>query len=233
MTAQLDRPFPDRPFEGGLSFYVEYSGTAIDLDNFSLVGTVMDEDQFGGMLQRLLERAFKTSRAVDMESLCVLTGQQVWNLRVDAHVLSDDGNVTDALVLGVLAALMDFRRPDVQVSAEGEVTVFSAYERHPIPLTLHHFPVACTFSICEAAGEGRLVGLLDPCNLEAAVELSSMTLVMNRQGEIIHSNKPGGAAVPFSFILEGILPVAKEAVVKLSDQVAALVANRPVIKITE
>lgn len=190
----------------------------------------MDEEQFGGMLQRLLERAFKSSRAVDLESLCVLTGQQVWNLRVDAHIIADEGNVADALVLGVLAALMDFRRPDVQVSAEGEVTVFSAYERHPLPLTLHHFPISCSFAVCEDS-DGRSVALLDPCSLEALVESSSITLVMNRQGEIIHSSKPGGTGVSFEFILESIVPAAKDAVIRLSDLVASLVSNRPEIKI--
>jgi exosome complex RNA-binding protein Rrp42 (RNase PH superfamily) len=213
-----------------LSFFVEYSGTAIDLDGFSPVGTIMDEEQFGGMLQRLLEKAFKTSRAVDLESLCVLTGQQVWNLRVDAHIIADDGNVADALVLGVLAALMDFRRPDVQVSAEGEVTVFSAYERHPVPLTLHHFPISCSFAICEDS-DGKQIALLDPCNLEALVESSSLHLVMNRQSEIIHSSKPGGAGVSFDFILEAMVPIAKDVVVRLSDQISSLVSCRPDIKI--
>ncbi len=232
MTAELDRPFSDRPFEGGLSFFVEYSGTAIDLDGFSPVGTVMDEEQFGGMLQRLLERSFKSSRAVDLESLCVLTGQQVWHIRVDAHIICDDGNVSDSLVMGVLAALMDFRRPDVQVSAEGAVTVFSAYDRHPLPLTLHHFPIACTFAVCEDT-DGRLVALLDPCSLESLVEASSVLLVMNRQGEIIHCSKPGGTGVSFEFILESIVPIAKEVVIKLSDQMTTLVSTRPIIQVIQ
>ena len=40
---------------------------------------------------------------------------QVWYLRVDIHVLDADGNVTDAVVLSALAALLSFRRPDVSV----------------------------------------------------------------------------------------------------------------------
>lgn len=230
VTASLDRPFPDRPFEGQLGFFVEYSGVAIDLDGFSAVGTLQDEDQFGGMLQRVLERAFKTSRAVDLESLCVLTGQQVWNLRVDAHILSDDGNVMDALVLSVLAALIDFRRPDVQVSAEGEVTVFSAFERHPVPLTLHHFPISVSFSLFN---EPSAMFVLDPVNQERLVQDSQISFIMNRQGEIIHLSKPGGKGVQIDFVLEQVLPVAKETAVKLSDLINSAVASRPSISVTK
>jgi exosome complex RNA-binding protein Rrp42 (RNase PH superfamily) len=39
----------------------------------------------------------------------------VWYLRVDIHVLDADGNLTDAVVLSALAALLSFRRPDVSV----------------------------------------------------------------------------------------------------------------------
>lgn len=40
---------------------------------------------------------------------------QVWSLRVDVHILQADGNVSDAAVLCVLAALLAFRRPAVTV----------------------------------------------------------------------------------------------------------------------
>lgn len=228
VTATLDRPFPDRPFEGQLSFYVEYSGTALNTDGFSPVGTRMDEEQFGSSIQRTLEKAFKTSRAVDMESLCVITGQRVWNVRVDIHILEDDGNVIDAVMLSALAGLTDFRRPDVQVSAEHEVTVFSAFERHPVPLSLHHFPLSVSFGIYRDSNENS-VCLVDPCNLESLSQDSFITLIMNRQGEIVHMNKPGGKAINSEFLLEELLPKAKTASVNLSDRVSSSVAARPPI----
>lgn len=226
VSASLDRPFPDRPFEGQLSFFVEYSGTALNLDGFSSVGTRMDEEQFGSNIQRTLEKAFKTSRAVDMESLCVITGQRVWNVRVDVHILEDDGNVTDAVMLATLAGLADFRRPDVQVSAEQEITIFSAFDRHPVPLSIHHFPLSISFGIFQD-GTGNLISLTDPTNLESLAQSSSMTFVMNRQAEVVHMSKPGGIAFSSEFLIEELLYVAKSASIKLSDAVSLAVSNRP------
>lgn len=226
MSATLDRPFPDRPFEGQLSFFVEYSGTALNLNGFSPVGTRLDEEQFGSSIQRTLEKAFKSSRAVDMESLCIVTGQRVWNVRVDIHVLEDDGNVMDAASLASLAALTDFRRPDVMVSAEQEVTIFSSFERHTVPLSLHHFPVSVSFGIFQDSMDGP-VGLADPTNLEALAQESSISFVMNRQGEIVHMIKPGGKVFSSDFLLNDLLPMAKASSIKLSDIVSLAVANRP------
>jgi exosome complex RNA-binding protein Rrp42 (RNase PH superfamily) len=33
----------------------------------------------------------RESRAVDMESLCVVAGKQVWSVRVDLHILDNGG----------------------------------------------------------------------------------------------------------------------------------------------
>jgi hypothetical protein len=55
---------------------------------------------------------------------------QVWSLRVDVHVLDAGGNLIDAACLAALAALLVFRKPQVEVdqsSGEGEaqITVYS------------------------------------------------------------------------------------------------------------
>ena len=34
---------------------------------------------------------FRESRAVDMESLCVVAGKHVWSVRVDLHILDNGG----------------------------------------------------------------------------------------------------------------------------------------------
>lgn len=199
-------------------------------EGFSIVGTRMDEEQFGSSIQRTLEKAFKNSRAVDMESLCVITGQRVWNIRVDIHVLEDDGNVIDAVMLSALAGLTDFRRPDVQVSAEQEVTVFSSFERSPVPLSLHHFPLSTTFGIYLDSNYNP-VCLIDPCNLESLSQSSFITFVMNRQGEIVHMIKPGGMAISSDFLLEELLPKTKALSISLSDRVSLAVSTRPQIRL--
>lgn len=98
-------------------------------------------------IQRFVERALRDSGAVDQEALCVLPGRQVWALQVAIHVLDAAGNLTDACMLAALAALMAFRRPVVEVDPQGTMTVFPADQREPLPLSLHHHPVATTFAV--------------------------------------------------------------------------------------
>jgi exosome complex RNA-binding protein Rrp42 (RNase PH superfamily) len=77
---------------------------------------------------------------------------QVWALRVDCHVLDDGGNLVDACCLSALAALMAFRKPEVTVGGKGgstDITVHSAEEREPLPLTIHHLPIPVTFGFFE------------------------------------------------------------------------------------
>lgn len=60
----------------------------------------------------------------------VLVLLQVWSIRVDVHVLDSGGNLIDACCLAALAALLGFRKPQVEVDqskgeGEAQVTVFS------------------------------------------------------------------------------------------------------------
>jgi exosome complex component RRP45 len=44
-------------------------------------------------INRILERALKDSRCIDLESLCIVSEEKVWNLRVDLNVLNHEGNI--------------------------------------------------------------------------------------------------------------------------------------------
>ena len=80
-----------------------------------------------------------------------LASLQVWAVRVDVHILDNCGNMADAAALSALGALLAFRRPDVTVGP-GEtgdvqaVTVHSPDVREPVPLSIHHLPLAVTFA---------------------------------------------------------------------------------------
>lgn len=51
------------------------------------------------ILTRNLERAFKESRCVDLESLCIKAEEKVWKLRVDINILNHEGNLIGMCVL--------------------------------------------------------------------------------------------------------------------------------------
>lgn len=66
-------------------------------------------------ISKLLEKVIVGSNSLDPESLCILTGKFVWQLTIDCIVIKDCGNVIDAMLNGAMAALMDMRKPLVNV----------------------------------------------------------------------------------------------------------------------
>lgn len=130
VSATLSRPSIERPAEGMVSFYVEIFGGSRNVEEFRSSGGRSDASEMVELerdgLQRLIERILKATRILDLESLCVVPGEQVWAVRVDLHVLQAKGSLIDALSIAAVASLYDFRRPDVSVDVEtGAVTVVS------------------------------------------------------------------------------------------------------------
>lgn len=70
------------------------------------------------LLSRTLDNTLRRARALDLESLCILAKRLVWALRVDVHFLDHDGGLVDAACVAVVAALLSFRRPDVEIRGE-------------------------------------------------------------------------------------------------------------------
>jgi exosome complex component RRP45 len=150
------------------------------------------------LLSRLLEKSLRRSSAIDTESLCLIAAQKVWSIRADVHILSCDGNLIDASCIAVLSALQHFRKP--YVSIEGEtVTVYTLAEREPVPLSLLHFPFCVTFSFYTGATEE--IVLLDATLQEEQLRESSVTVSLNRHGEICQIAKLGGRAIDARLLL--------------------------------
>lgn len=118
-------------------------------------------------------------------------------MRADVHVLDHDGNLIDASCLAVLAALLHFRRPDVEVKGE-DVTVFDIREREPVRLTIQHMPFCVTFSYYNTASATESepgVFLQDANLLEEQCRDGEIVISMNRFGEVCQIAKYGGTPV--------------------------------------
>jgi exosome complex component RRP45 len=163
VTGEIVSPFPDRPIEGILQFSAHVS------PHTELAGTSQWE------LTRMLERSLKDSEALDTESLCIVGGERVWQINCSVSVLDGSGgNVIDACLLSVIAALKAFRKPDVSVvpsvydetnaaatPSKGfnlapvagtarpnvSILVHHSNNREPLPLSLHHTPITVTLGI--------------------------------------------------------------------------------------
>ncbi len=159
------------------------------------------------LLSRLLEKTIRRSGAIDTESLCLLASISVWSIRCDVHVLSHDGGLVDAACVGVIAALQHFRKPDTSIEG-GRVTVYTLEERDPVPLSLLHFPLCVTFSFYgaetlgkEAEGQEEKV-LIDANLIEEQLREGSMTVGMNRHGEVCQIAKLGGVPIDAVALLQ-------------------------------
>ncbi|PNT68810.1 hypothetical protein BRADI_3g45490v3 [Brachypodium distachyon] len=194
VTAQLVQPYKDRPSEGTLAIFTEFSPMADPAFEPGRPGEAAIE------LGRVIDRGLRESRAVDMESLCVVAGKHVWSLRVDLHILDNGGNLIDAANIAALAALSTFRRPECTVGGEDgqQVTVHDPEVRDPLPLTIHHLPIAVTFAYF---GDGNIM-VIDPTYKEEAVMGGRMTATINSNGDVCSIQKAGGEGVMSSVIMQ-------------------------------
>ncbi|NXT81811.1 EXOS9 protein, partial [Zapornia atra] len=112
---------------------------------------------------------------------------QVWQIRLDLHLLNHDGNIIDAASMAGIAALCHFRRPDVSVQGE-EVTVYTPEERDPVPLSIHHMPICVSFAFFQ---QGTYL-LVDPSEREESVMDGLLVIAMNKHQEICTIQSIGG-----------------------------------------
>lgn len=89
-----------------------------------------------------------------------------------------------------------------------------------MPLSLLHIPLCVTFSFYEANDGGRqqhqdVLTVIDANLAEEQIRTSSMTISMNRHGEICQISKMGGTPVE-AIQLVGLAPVALKKVAEIS-----------------
>ncbi|XP_010291903.1 PREDICTED: exosome complex component RRP45 [Phaethon lepturus] len=159
-------------------------------------------------LNRLIERCLRNSKCIDTESLCVVAGEKVWQIRLDLHLLNHDGNIIDAASIAGIVALCHFRRPDVSVQGE-EVTVYTPEERDPVPLSIHHMPICVSFAFFQ---QGTYL-LVDPSEREELVMDGLLVIAMNKHREICTIQSSGGIML----VKDQVLRCSKITAVKVAE----------------
>jgi exosome complex component RRP42 len=105
----VGQPFADTPDKGVLTTNAEL----IPLASPTFESGPPDEDSVE--LARVCDRGIRESQMIDLESLCIVPGKEVWILFTDIYVLDYDGNLFDAAFLGAVAALSSTIVPVVLV----------------------------------------------------------------------------------------------------------------------
>ncbi|KAJ7326998.1 hypothetical protein JRQ81_016757 [Phrynocephalus forsythii] len=181
VSCELVSPKPNRATEGILFFNLELSPMA------SPAFEPGRQSELLVKLNRLLERCLRNSKCIDTESLCVVAGEKVWQIRVDLHVLNHNGNIIDCSSIAAIVALCHFRRPDVSVQGE-EITLYTPEERDPVPLSIHHMPICVSFAFFQ---QGTYL-LVDPSEQEERVMDGLLVIAMNKHREICTIQSSGG-----------------------------------------
>ncbi|XP_067355374.1 exosome complex component RRP45 isoform X2 [Channa argus] len=202
VSCELVAPKENRPNEGIMFFNIELSPMA------SPGFEQGRQSELSVKLNRQLERCLRNSKCIDTESLCVVSGEKVWQIRVDVHMLNHDGNLMDAASIAAITALCHFRRPDVSINGD-EVTVYSPEERDPIPLSIYHMPISVSFSFFQ---QGTYL-LVDPCEREERVMDGLLMIAMNKHREICSIQSSGGIML----LKEQVMRCSKIASVKVSE----------------
>lgn len=108
-------------------------------------------------LSRILHKGIRDARCLDLESLCIISGEKVWHIQVDVTILNHEGNLIEVASVSSLAALAHFKRPEVSVD-DGNVIVHSFEMREPIRFTMLHFPFLMKFAFFKQA----TISFVDP-----------------------------------------------------------------------
>uniref|UniRef100_A0A915Q1W1 Exosome complex component RRP45 n=1 Tax=Setaria digitata TaxID=48799 RepID=A0A915Q1W1_9BILA len=136
-------------------------------------------------LMRILELLFRNCGVIDLESLCMRSFKQVWQIRIDVHVLASDGSLVDCACIASLTALAHFRRPDVSVLPDS-IIIHGSDEKIPISLNIYHMPICVTFGIT-ASGQN----IIDPTDKEEQCIKGVLIVATNKRHEICALHQSG------------------------------------------
>ncbi|MCR3883501.1 exosome complex protein Rrp42 [Methanotrichaceae archaeon M04Ac] len=135
-------------------------------------------NEVGIELARVVDRGVRESGAIDLEALCITTGEKVWIIFIDVHILDDCGNLMDASSLGAIAALMTAKVPAAQ---------YGLGEDYPLPVK--DVPVATT-----AVEFGDAI-IFDPDTDEESVADTKLTVITTADGSICGMQKSGPGSI--------------------------------------
>jgi exosome complex component RRP45 len=93
-------------------------------------------------------------------------------------------------------------------------------EKSPIPLSIHHIPIAVTFAFFHSGS----IHVVDPTSLEESVQESSLTIITNIHREICCLSKAGGVPIDHDKFMECV-HIANQKTVQITEAIKAAIAE--------
>jgi exosome complex component RRP42 len=167
-------PFEDVPDEGVLVVNTELSPIASP--DFEPGPPREDSIE----ISRVTDRGIRESKCIELDKLCIESGEKVWVVNVDIQAMDYDGNLIDAASLGAIAALLTAEMP--KYDAENDKVL---YEEKTGKLPVVDVPIAITIAKINGS-------LLIDTNLEEEQNLDArITITSNKKGDICSIQKGG------------------------------------------
>ena len=180
----IGEPFPDMPSSGVMMTNAELNPLASPRFEKGPPNEETIE------LARVVDRAIRESKCIDLDKLCITQGEEVWIVFIDAHILDYDGNLFDATTLAAISALFNTHLPKVE---DGRI-IYSEKTDDKLPVT--DKPIETTFA---KIGENIVI---DPILDEELVLDARITIGTNEKGEICAMQKGGNGTFTQSEIID-------------------------------
>nr|XP_015823820.2 exosome complex component RRP43 [Nothobranchius furzeri] len=127
----------------------------------------------------------ESSEVIKKEDLCIGRGKLCWVLYCDIMCLDYDGNILDACVVALLAALKTTQLPEVTINKETSAPEVNFEKKHK--LSIHRHPVSVSFCIFDDS-----ILIVDPTAEEESLSTARLTVVMDEEDQLCSLHKPGG-----------------------------------------
>ncbi|MEA3458267.1 MAG: exosome complex protein Rrp42 [Candidatus Thermoplasmatota archaeon] len=194
-------PYPDSPDKGVMITAAEL----IPLASPDFESGPPREDAIE--LARVVDRGIRESEVIGLDKLCMESGEKIWLVFIDIHIIDFDGNLFDAASLAALAALFNTTVPIERLRSTLEKlqekfpSVKNYLEEHPkdYQLPMNEPPISCT------SVKFNDVVVLDPSLDEEEIAEARLTVATDKNGDIRAMQK----GLNGSFTVEEIKKVIK------------------------
>ncbi|KAJ1656935.1 hypothetical protein IWQ61_003579 [Dispira simplex] len=153
------------------------------------------------VLSQRLDQILQRGGIVPLEQLCIQENLAVWSLYVDITCLAYDGNVLDAAILAMMAALQSTRLP--RATFDEGTAIVRADPNDLVPLQVERAVLSASFAVFT----DHMV-VTDPNAKEETVADSLISLAMDTQGNLCQIWSFGKAALPMRTTLKQCLASA-------------------------
>uniref|UniRef100_A0A672N628 Ribosomal RNA-processing protein 43 n=1 Tax=Sinocyclocheilus grahami TaxID=75366 RepID=A0A672N628_SINGR len=130
----------------------------------------------------------ESSDLINREELCIEKSKLCWVLYCDIMCLDYDGNLLDACIIVLLAALKNARLPEVTINKETDLAEVDIQKKRHLKINRH--PVGSSFVIFDDS-----IIIVDPTAEEESLSTALLTVVTDEEDRLCAVHKPGGTSL--------------------------------------